>query len=105
GSGGAGRGGGGGVFVGCKPCGWLEHWGPLDDQPLGYRPRGEFDAGVGRDPVKLYRERCQERGVAGETEVAAMVTAITAEIDDAVSFAKASPFPARDQLAAHLYAP
>ena len=99
------RSGAGPVFVEFKTYRWLEHCGPLDDQHLGYRPPGEFDAWVARDPVKLYRDRCQERGVAGETEVAAMVTAIAAEIDDAVSFAKASPFPARDQLAAHLYAP
>jgi TPP-dependent pyruvate/acetoin dehydrogenase alpha subunit len=55
--------------------------------------------------VKLYRDRCRERAVVGETEVAAMVTAITTEIDEAVAFAKVSPFPTRDQLTAHLYAP
>jgi TPP-dependent pyruvate/acetoin dehydrogenase alpha subunit len=33
-----------------------------------------------------------------------MAREITAEIDDAVTFARASPFPDRDQLAADLYA-
>lgn len=38
-------------------------------------------------------------------EMAAMARAIAREIDEAVAFAKASPFPTPDQLTAHLYAP
>ena len=68
-------------------------------------PPGEFDAWVARDPLKLYAGRLRERGVVTDADIAEMTRAIAAEIDDAVVFAKASPFPTRDQLTAHLYAP
>jgi len=99
------RSGRGPAFVEFKTYRWLEHCGPLDDQHLGYRPPGEFDAWVARDPVKLYAGRLRERGVVTDADIAEMTRAIAAEIDDAVAFAKASPFPTRDQLTAHLYAP
>ena len=99
------RGGLGPAFLELKTYRWLEHCGPKDDQHLGYRPPGEFDAWLARDPLKLYAARLRERGIVSEAEVAAMARAIAAEIDDAVAFAKASPFPTRDQLTAHVYAP
>jgi TPP-dependent pyruvate/acetoin dehydrogenase alpha subunit len=34
-----------------------------------------------------------------------METTINAEIDEAVAFAKASPFPTRDQMTTHVFAP
>ena len=37
-------------------------------------------------------------------DLEAMAREIAAEIDDAVTFAKSSPFPTRDQLATHVYA-
>ena len=40
-----------------------------------------------------------------DADLAAMTSAITAEIDDAVTFARSSPFPARQELAEHVYAP
>jgi len=83
---------------------WLEHCGPLDDRHLGYRPEGEFEAWMARDPLRLYAERLQARGVVTAKDIGAAREAIAREIDDAVAFAKASPFPGRDQLAAHVYA-
>ncbi len=93
------------VFVEFKTYRWLEHCGPNEDLSIGYRQPGEFESWVARDPVKLYTSRLQERGIVTDAEIAAMARAIAAEIDEAVAFAKASPFPTRDQLTAHVYAP
>jgi pyruvate dehydrogenase E1 component alpha subunit len=98
------RGGEGPAFLELKTYRWLEHCGPLDDRHLGYRPEGEFEAWMARDPLRLYAERLQARGVVTDTDIGAAREAIAREIDDAVAFAKASPFPGRDQLAAHVYA-
>jgi TPP-dependent pyruvate/acetoin dehydrogenase alpha subunit len=40
-----------------------------------------------------------------DAEIDGMEKTIDAEIDEAVAFAKASPFPTRDQLTTHLFAP
>jgi pyruvate dehydrogenase E1 component alpha subunit len=99
------RGGKGPAFVEFKTYRLLEHCGPRDDRHLGYRPPGEFEAWVARDPLKLYAGRLRERGLVSEADLAVMEQATAAEIADAVAFAKASPFPTRDQLTAHIYAP
>jgi TPP-dependent pyruvate/acetoin dehydrogenase alpha subunit len=99
------RSGRGPMFVELATYRWLEHCGPNDDQHLGYRPRGEFAAWQARDPLKLYTERLRRRGLVSDADLAAMTSAITAEIDDAVTFARSSPFPARQELAEHVYAP
>jgi TPP-dependent pyruvate/acetoin dehydrogenase alpha subunit len=99
------RSGRGPAFLELATYRWLEHCGPLDDQHLGYRAPGEFDAWRARDPLKLYAERLERRGLVSAADLEAMARGIAEEIDDAVTFAKSSPFPTRDQLAAHLYAP
>ena len=99
------RGGRGPVFVELATYRWLEHCGPNDDQQLGYRPPGEFAAWQARDPLRLYTERLRSRGLVSDADLAAMTSAITAEIDDAVTFARSSPFPARQELGEHVYAP
>jgi pyruvate dehydrogenase E1 component alpha subunit len=99
------RGGRGPVFVELATYRWLEHCGPNDDQHLGYRPPGEFAAWQARDPLKLYTERLRARRLVTDADLAAMTAATTAEIDEAVEFARSSPFPARQELAEHVYAP
>ena len=99
------RGGRGPVFVELATYRWLEHCGPNDDQHLGYRPPGEFAAWQARDPLRLYTQRLRSRGLVSDADLAAMTSAITTEIDDAVTFARSSPFPARQELGEHVYAP
>lgn len=93
------------AFLEFKTYRWLEHCGPLDDRHLGYRPPGEYEAWLARDPLKLYAERLRERGLVTPADLDGMARGIAAEIAESVTFAKSSPFPARDQLAAGVYAP
>lgn len=99
------RAGKGPAFLEFKTYRWFEHCGPLSDDHLGYRPPGELDAWKARDPLKLYRERLCSNGTVNAADLELMEKAIHAEIEEAVAFAKASPFPTRDQLGKHLYAP
>jgi TPP-dependent pyruvate/acetoin dehydrogenase alpha subunit len=98
------RSGRGPAFLELKTYRWLEHCGPLDDRQLGYRPPGEYEAWMARDPLRLYTDRLRERGLVGAADLETMAREIALEIDDAVTYAKSSPFPTRDQLSAHLYA-
>ena len=83
---------------------WLEHCGPLEDVPLGLRPQEEFDAWAARCPIRLYRELLEDDEHLDEAAHAAIDAAISREIDDAVEFARQSPFPERAELDRHIFA-
>jgi len=98
------RNGRGPVLLELKTYRWLEHCGPNDDRHLGYRSPDEVEAWMARDPLKLYTARLRERGLVTDQLLAEMTATIEAEIDDAVEFARTSPFPARSELPADVYA-
>ena len=84
---------------------WLEHCGPLRDTHLGFRPEGEYEYWTKRCPITLCRERLLSEAVLKQGDIEAMEHEIEGEIDRAVEFAKASPFPERDQLFQDVFAP
>ena len=83
---------------------WLEHCGPLGDLHLGYRSQEEFDSWSARCPIRLYRKVLEADGMIDEAAHVAMDAEIAAEIDDAVAFARKSPFPERTELSRHMFA-
>jgi TPP-dependent pyruvate/acetoin dehydrogenase alpha subunit len=83
---------------------WLEHCGPLGDLHLGYRSQEEFDSWSARCPIRLYRKVLEDDGMIDEAAHVAMDAEIAAEIDDAVAFARKSPFPERTELSRHMFA-
>jgi TPP-dependent pyruvate/acetoin dehydrogenase alpha subunit len=87
----------------CATYRYLEHVGPQDDLALGYRSRDEHARWVERCPVTNYRSKLEAEANLGPDENDRMIAKITAEIDAAVAFAKASPFPAPEALAEHVY--
>jgi pyruvate dehydrogenase E1 component alpha subunit len=83
---------------------WLEHCGPLGDVHLGYRTQEEFDAWVARCPIRLDRKLLEDDGLMNDSAHEALDAEIAAEIDDAVAFARKSPFPPRTELNRHIFA-
>jgi pyruvate dehydrogenase E1 component alpha subunit len=83
---------------------WLEHCGPLGDDHLGYRAQAELDSRLARCPIRLHRELLESDGLIDEAAHSRIDAAIAAEIDEAVAFAKASPFPERMELGSHMFA-
>ena len=86
------------AFLECATYRWHEHVGPNEDFDAGYRSRDEARIWFENDPVVS----------AGRTLSAAtrskIDSAIEAEIEDAVRYAEASPFPETSELATHVYA-
>lgn len=76
----------------------LEHCGPNSDDHLGYRDPALIADWSQGDPLELLRSRLIEAEQLEHEVEQHWKAAITAEIEDAFSFAKASPFPSRDEL-------
>src|SRR6516165_6674828 len=71
--------------------------------PAKYRPEGELEKWKERDPIKLYRERLKQFGVAEETIVAIEEYA-KRRVDEATEKCKAAPPPATEILTTDVYA-
>jgi pyruvate dehydrogenase E1 component alpha subunit len=59
----------------------------------GYMDKAEKAAAMAKDPVPAFRQWLIDNKHSTEADLAAMEAAIEKEIDEAVEFAKASPFP------------
>ena len=84
-------------------CMTYRHSGHSRADPAKYRPPGELEAWLKRDPVKTYRKRLVDFGIA-----AASIERIEAEtmrtLDRATEACKAAPPPAADILTTDVYA-
>jgi pyruvate dehydrogenase E1 component alpha subunit len=99
------RTGGGPAFLEFKTYRWREHCGPNYDNHLGYRSEQEFEEWKGRCPVAHLKQQLLQRGLITQQDLDGIEAALADEVEEAVAFAKASPFPEPQLLGEHLYAP
>ena len=92
------RSGGGPAFVEFFTYRWLEHCGPNQDLNLGFRPAGEYEYWLSRDPLVLYQEQLLDQNVLTTHEIQNLCNNIELEINEAIVFAKQSSFPKRIEL-------
>jgi pyruvate dehydrogenase E1 component alpha subunit len=71
--------------------------------PATYRPKGELEKWLERDPLKIYRRRLAEFGIA-EAKARAVEDEIKAAVDEATEAAKASPPAATDVIMRDVWA-
>jgi len=76
---------------------WREHCGPNYDNEVGYRSEAEFLEWQQKDPIARTGALVEPR------LFAEAIAEIEVEIDDAVTFAKDSPFPEPHWAAEHVY--
>lgn len=77
---------------------WKEHSGPSDDWQLGYRSLDELTEWQKRCPVACYRQALIAAGELSQAEAEEMATELGWEANEAVRFAKESPFPSPEHL-------
>ena len=99
------RDGGGPTFFEFTTYRWREHVGPNYDNDLGYRSESEFQEWRGRCPIERLKRRLLEDGVLLTEDISQMESSLRAQIEDAVAFAKESPFPEEPLMWEHIYAP
>jgi TPP-dependent pyruvate/acetoin dehydrogenase alpha subunit len=81
-----------------------EHCGPNYDNSLGYRTESEFHEWRQRCPVESYEGRLIQEGTINQQEITKFKQKIQTEIDEAIIFAKDSPFPKVDEIYSNIYA-
>lgn len=69
----------------------------------GYRTREEVQSWRERDPIKRLRDRLVADGLASDANLAAIDTAVKAEVDQDVEVAKNSPYPDPATATDHVY--
>jgi acetoin:2,6-dichlorophenolindophenol oxidoreductase subunit alpha len=94
------RGGGGPSLIECLT---YRHSGHSRADPGKYRPDGELDRWKERDPVKIYRERLKQFGIA-DGVVAGIDAEVRKMVDDATEACKQAPPPPDDILFTDVYA-
>jgi acetoin:2,6-dichlorophenolindophenol oxidoreductase subunit alpha len=79
------------------------HSGHSRADPGKYRPEGELDRWLERDPLKMYRARLLKVGIA-EGTLKDIEDDANRKVDDATAAAKASPQPSVDDIEKNVWA-
>jgi len=91
-------------FLEFKTYRWREHCGPFYDNDIGYRTPAEFEHWRRSCPIERFEAQLRDSGVMLPEELASLRREIEQEIDEAVAFAKSSPFPDAADMASFTYA-
>ena len=84
-------------------CVTYRHTGHFVGDPGAYRPRGELEQWMERDPVKLFRMRMLAEGWASEEELRSIEADVQNELELAVQYAESSPEPELEDAAQDLF--
>jgi len=94
------RAGEGPTLIECKT--W-RHRGHFEGDPVVYRDEEEHKAWLAKDPIVRCRAMMIERGFATAEQLDAIDAAVTVTIEEAVEFARTSPFPPVEDLLTGVY--
>jgi pyruvate dehydrogenase E1 component alpha subunit len=98
------RQGGGPTFLEFQTYRWREHCGPYYDNDIGYRSESEFQEWQQRCPLHRFQQHLLDNATLCNQDIDRIVSKLQPEIEDAVAFAKQSPFPEAELLLEHIYA-
>jgi pyruvate dehydrogenase E1 component alpha subunit len=90
--------GGGPAFIECRTYRWREHVGPNEDFDTGYRARTDLEPWLHSDQMMVLAALIEEqRRTSIDLE-------IECQMEDAITFAESSPFPAPEALYTNVFA-
>jgi TPP-dependent pyruvate/acetoin dehydrogenase alpha subunit len=96
------RNGGGPEFVECKTYRYYGH--NVGDPGKAYRPEEEIEEWKSkRDPLKILADKLLADRVCGLEEIRSIDEAIQKEVDEAIEYAKAAPFPEVSEVSKYVY--
>lgn len=69
----------------------------------GYRPKGEKEALKERDPIPRFKQYLMDEGVLANGEAEQLQAEAREAVDDAIGYARESPFPAPEEALTHVF--
>jgi len=97
------RRGGGPTLIECMTYRWRGHVGPNYDLDKGLRSKEEVDYWMERCPIKAVEEYLLDQGFMSESDLAAVLSAVEGQVEEAVAFARSSPFPDGSEVTANVF--
>lgn len=82
---------------------WKAHVGPNPDIESGCRPADEYEDWMRKCPAETYRRHLVAAGLLTEAEMDSITAEIGKRVDEAIDFAKKSPFPDVSELLEDVY--
>jgi len=98
------RSGQGPIFIEASTYRWREHCGPNYDNHIGYRTVEEFLEWKEKDPIKKIEGMLLNLGYLDEAKINEFKNEINQKIDEAIEYAKSSPYPDKEELGKYIYA-
>ena len=86
----------------CKTYRFYDHSG-VRGFGIPYRTNEEVEQWKQRDPITMFEARLIELGVLDSKQIDAIYEEVDADIQEAIEFAQASPFPDVDELLDNVY--
>jgi len=91
------------TLIECMTYRWRGHVGPSDDLDKGLRSKEELDYWMDRCPIKALEGFLLKHDIVSESEKSQIHRSIEREIEEALTFAKESPYPDRDKLLSNVF--
>jgi len=92
------RSGKGPTLIECLTYRWRGHVGPYDDLDKGLRSREELDYWMSRCPIKMLEKDLIQHRIISESEKEQIRKAVSEEVEEAITFARESPYPNENNL-------
>ncbi len=86
------------TLIECMTYRWRGHVGPYDDLDKGLRSKEELDYWMNRCPIKMLERYLLEHDIMSELEMGQIRKTISNEVEEAVEFARESPYPDENDL-------
>lgn len=88
-------------LIECKTYRWRGHF---EGDPVVYRPDGELQEWLAKDPLPRFAKKLVDSGTATQAELDAIEADVKKQVDEAVVFAESSSFPEPAELLDDVYA-
>jgi TPP-dependent pyruvate/acetoin dehydrogenase alpha subunit len=88
------------TLIECKTYRWRGHF---EGDPVVYRPEGELEAWIKKDPIPRVEKFLLDNGVMKEEEMKKMNDDVDKMVEEAIEFAEKSPFPSLESALKDVY--